>query len=271
MKALKFFFFAALAAIAASMSTSCTDYQDEIDALDRRVYRLENLVDSLNKNMAGLKMLIDAQADKGWLIIGMAELPGGNGYLINFGKLDKDTGELSTKPDDRKTITIYNGLDAAAPQMSLQQDPTDGNYYWTVNGVWLTTPDGDRVRANGEDGKDGKDGKDGTNTAPLIRINDQGFWEVSTDNGKTWNPMLDSDGNPMSAVGADGKDGKDGTNGKDGADGKDGENGKDGKSVNPLIKSVVVRTNEDGSKYVIITLAGAGGNGEDIDVRIPIY
>lgn len=85
----------------------------------------------------------------------------------------------------------------------------------------------------------GADGKDGI--TPKLRINEQtNYWEVSYDEGDTWESL------GVKATGEDGKDGKDGrdgvngvngingingangTNGKDGVDGTDGKDGKDG-------------------------------------------
>ena len=87
------------------------------------------------------------------------------------------------------------------PNITVELDPTDGNYYWKLNGEWLTDPNGTRIRANGKDGKDGQDGQDGV--SPLVRINASGIWEVSYDGGKSWV----STGSP--ATGKDGKDGQD--------------------------------------------------------------
>lgn len=277
MKTIKLFLLAAIAIVTGSTISSCTDYQDEIDALDKRVYTLEHLVDSVNKNIKALEAIVNAQAD-GWVIIGMAELPASDntpsGYVINFGKLDKETGELSKDPADKKTITIYNGNDGAkgndgkdgeAPTISVRQDPRDGNYYWVIDGEWLTAPDGNRVRVNGKDGKDGedgkngKDGKDGSNTAPIININDEGYWIVSTDDGDTWDYLTDSKGNPIKATGNDGKDGKDGKNGQNGTNGKD-----------PIISSVTIKLDNDGNRYIVFTIKGGGGNGEDIEVAVPL-
>ena len=64
----------------------------------------------------------------------------------------------------------------------------------------------------------GANGNDGI--TPQLRINaETNYWEVSYDEGETWDSM---------GVKATGEDGKDGLNGKDGVDGKDGLNGKDG-------------------------------------------
>ncbi len=60
-------------------------------------------------------------------------------------------------------------------------------------------------------------------TAPRLRINpENNYWEVSYDDGSTWESM------GVAATGVAGKDGKDGVNGKDGANGVDGADGKNG-------------------------------------------
>lgn len=271
--------------------TSCTDYQDEIDALDGRVTILENLVDRANSNISAMQTLVNAVAD-GWVITGMVEVdadhdPQGRGYrTITFGKLvwseELNDYVLSDKSEDKKVTTIYNGLngrdgaDAAAPDISLRLDPDDGNYYWIIDGVWLTNSEGQRIQANGNDGKDGKDGvdgkdgedgKDGVSTAPLLGINSSGQWIVSFDNGETWELLLDSTGNAVSATGEKGKDGRDGKDGQDGQDGQDGEDGKDGQDGDDafqFIKSVTISLDAEGNRFVIFILY------DDTTVKLPL-
>ena len=52
-------------------------------------------------------------------------------------------------------------------------DPSS-DYYWTIDGEWLTDSDGNKIPATGQHGR-----------APLLKIED-GQWYISTDNGKTW-------------------------------------------------------------------------------------
>lgn len=60
-------------------------------------------------------------------------------------------------------------------------------------------------------------------TTPRLRINpENNYWEVSYDDGSTWESMN------VAATGVAGKDGKDGVNGKDGTNGINGANGKNG-------------------------------------------
>ena len=216
MKTIKTFLLAGMTAILLTTPTSCTDYQDEIDALDVRVTYLESLVKTVNTDLASLKVIADALKDADY-ITNITQNAAGD-WVINFYK--------------HGPIVIHNGKDATMPNIAVEQDPTDGNYYWKLNGDWLTGPDGQRVKANGKDGKDGtngengKDGKDGI--SPQVRIVD-GQWEVSTDGGNTWI--------------------KTGTL----VQGKDGENGKNANTI------VDVRTywTEDGGYVEFITDSGS--------------
>ena len=222
--------------------TSCTDYQDEVDALDKRITILEELVSRTNQSIKGIEFLLNAVGD-GWSITGIVEVqpqddPKGMGYYtITFGRLDPTTGELSTKSDDKKAITVYNGQngkDASSPKIEVRKGD-DGRYYWYIDGMPLLGPDGLPVAANGKDGKDGVDGKpgkDGVSTAPIIDIDDEGYWIVSYDSGATWTRLTDAFGNPVSSQGADGKD------------------------ADAIIKGVTIRVDTSGNRYVEFDLGG---------------
>lgn len=70
----------------------------------------------------------------------------------------------------------------------------------------------------GQDGNDGQDGQNGI--TPQLRINNTTYiWEVSYDNGETWESM------GVVAKGADGQNGRDGVDGSNGSDGRDGQDG----------------------------------------------
>lgn len=191
MKTIKTFLLAGMTAILLTPLTSCTDYQDEIDALTDRVTYLESLVKTVNTDLASLKTITDVLKDADY-ITNVTKNAAGD-WVINFSK--------------HGPVVIHNGQDATMPNITVEQDPTDGNFYWKLNGDWLTTdgtPTGPRVKANGKDGKDGVDGANGKDgITPQVRIVD-GYWEVSTDGGVTWIKTN------TSAKGADGKDGKDG-------------------------------------------------------------
>ena len=176
---------------------SDTTYDDtnlwaEIESVKERVESLEKSVTATNDNLITLQQIIQAlQQD----ITIKDVTPTNNGYTITF--------------SDNTVATITNGIDGVnAPTISVAQDDTDGNYYWTLDGEWLLI-DGAKVQANGIDGKDGQNGNDGKDaTAPQIRINSTSKeWEISADGGVTWS---------STGVIAEGKDGATGNNGTNG-------------------------------------------------------
>ena len=154
----------------AGLQTSCTDYQDEIDALDVRVTVLENLVKQLNLDLSSMRTIVEV-IENGDYITNVTE--NAEGYIITFGK----HGAIVIK----NGIDGKNGKDAEAPNISVAKD-ADGIWYWTLNGEWILGPDGNKVRADGKDGKDGVDGKDGTN----------GKDGKDGTNGKDGNPFFES-------------------------------------------------------------------------------
>ena len=166
----------------------CSDKYDDsalrndLNDLENRVTKLEELCTQMNTNISSLQKIVDALQDN--LSISKVEQIS-DGYIIHF--------------SDGSTATIKNGKNSGdAPIIGVKKD-TDGIYYWTLNGEWLTDDAGDKIKAEGMDGENGNDGTDGEN----------GRWMLSMDNGKTWTDI-------GQATGADGQDGADGTNGKDG-------------------------------------------------------
>ena len=246
--------------------TAChKDIWAELENLDQRVTKLEELCKEMNTNITSLQTIVSVLQSNDF-ITGIVEIKKNGeviGYTITFGKHDP--------------ITIYHGQDgkdgadgkdgqdgsANAPVIGVAQD-TDGVYYWTLNGEWLLDDNGNKLPVSGkdgqngtngsngqdgadgkdgqdgEDGKDGADGKDGKDgITPQLKI-EEGYWFISYDNGATWTQL-------GKATGEDGKDGIDGKNGKDGQNGADGKDGQDGDS---MFQSVTQDEN-----YVYFTLA----------------
>ncbi len=87
-----------------------------------------------------------------------------------------------------------------------------------------------------------------------------GVWEVSYDNGDTWNSLY------QKACGKDGVDGKDGKDGINGIDGKDGVNGKDGISPKLRINAETGMwevSYDDEKTWVSLNVKAAGIDGRD--------
>ena len=149
-------------------------------------------------------------------------------------------------------ITIYHGAKGDkgdtgdTPQIGAAQDD-DGNWYWTLNGEFLTDTDGNPIRANGTQGEQGDQGPAGDD-APLPqlatgkKLNDQGI-------------TTDSQNNPIAAnaiyLSVDGGKTWTRVSGEDGKDGEKGDTGDTGPKGDSFFKSVDT-TNAD---YILFTLA----------------
>ena len=127
------------------LMTACTDYQDEIDSLDRRVTTLEELMKRANSQIEAMAILVKA-FEEGDYITGVRNTD--EGYVVNFKKAGPV--ELIDGKDGK------DGKDADMPDIDIAKDD-DGNYYWIIDGKPLTDKDGKPVRVNGKDGKDGVD------------------------------------------------------------------------------------------------------------------
>ena len=261
--------------------TAChKDIWAELENLDQRVTKLEELCKEMNTNITSLQTIVSVLQSNDF-ITGIVEIKKNGeviGYTITFGKHDPITiyhGQDGKDGADGKDGQDGQNGSANAPVIGVAQD-TDGVYYWTLNGEWILDDNGNKLPVSGkdgqngtngsngqngadgkdgqdgEDGKDGADGQDGKNgITPQLKIED-GYWYISYDNGATWTQL-------GKATGEDGKDGADGENGKDGKDGQDGDS---------MFQSVtqdenfVYFTLADGT---MIKIAKSNGSGEDIN------
>ena len=262
--------------------TAChKDIWAELENLDQRVTKLEELCKEMNTNITSLQTIVSVLQSNDF-ITGIVEIKKNGeviGYTITFGKYDPITiYHGQDGKDGQNGQNGADGKDGITPVIGVAQD-TDGVYYWTLNGEWLLDDNGNKLPVSGkvgqngtngsngqdgaegkdghegEDGKDGADGQDGKDgITPQLKIED-GYWYISYDNGVTWTQL-------GKATGEDGQDGKDGTDGEDGKDGQNGADGKDGQDGDSMFQSVTQDEN-----YVYFTLADgtvikiAKGNG----------
>ena len=206
--------------------------RNDLNDLENRVAKPEELCKQMNTNISSLQKIVEALQDN--LSISKVEQIS-DGYIIHF--------------SDGSTATIKNGKNSEdAPIIGVKKD-TDGIYYWTLDGEWLTDEKGNKVKAQGTDGKDGVDGEDGTNgkdgITPQLKI-ENGRWMLSMDNGKTWTDI-------GQATGADGTDGEDGVDGKDGTNGIFKSVTEDNDNVYFTLEddSVITIPKSDNSKFAI--------------------
>ncbi len=117
------------------LTAGCSDSYDDselvkrMDEFEQRLQKLEQLCNSMNTNLSSMQSIVTA-LEKGDYITSVEPLTENGavvGYTIKFAK--------STP------IVIYHGEDGASPVIAIKQD-TDGTYYWTLNGEWLTDAGG---------------------------------------------------------------------------------------------------------------------------------
>ena len=158
--------------------TSLDDVNERLDEHEKRLDALETLVTNANTTISNLQKLVDAQGQK-VSVVSYEALPDGAGYVLTM--------------SDGTEITLKNGSDGQSPTVGVTE--VDGILYWTINGEIMRDADGNPIKAEGQDGESGQ--------TPKIRVNTDGEWEVSLDDGKTWQAILDENGNPVNAVGSD--------------------------------------------------------------------
>ena len=190
--------------------TAChKDIWAELENLDQRVTKLEELCKEMNTNITSLQTIVDVLQSNDFITSIVEIKKDGKvvGYTITFGKYDPITiyhgqdgqdGQNGTNGKDGQDGA--DGKDGITPVIGVAQD-TDGVYYWTLNGEWLLDDNGNKLPvsgkdgqngangSNGQDGADGKDGQDGKDgITPQLKI-EEGYWYISYDNGATWTQL----------------------------------------------------------------------------------
>ena len=270
----KLFIFFALSAVV--MTAGCrkyddTELRDRVGDLEQRVTTLEELCEQMNTNISSLQTIVTALQNNDYVTAVTPIYEGGKevGYRIDFTKSasvtiyhGKDGANGTNGKDGQNGKDGANGKDGYTPQIGVKQD-TDGIYYWTLDGDWLTDDSGSKIKAEGRDGQNGKDGQNGQNGAdgkdgitPQFKIED-GDWYISTDEGLSWQYL----GRATGENGRDGQNGKDGQTGADGKDGQNGADGKDGADGDSFFRDVDT-SNPD---YIVITLA------DGTEIKLPTW
>lgn len=193
--------------------SSCSDYDDvalwnkSLD-VDARLSALDELCNQMNTNISSLQTIVNALQDNDYVKSVTPVMQDGKeiGYTITFSKSNPITiyhGKDGSDGADGEDGS--DGNDGSTPVIGVRQD-TDGIYYWTLNGEWLTDALGNKIKAQGTDGSDGSDGVDGDNgkdgITPKFKI-ENGYWYVSYDNEDSWLQL-------GKATGENGSDGSDG-------------------------------------------------------------
>ena len=203
----------AVVAIASLLLAGCTDLTDldnRVKDLEGRMTKVEGLVKSANESIATLQKLVDAQSK--------------NKAIKDYRKLDDGTGYVLVMSDGEE-IVVRSGK---MPQISMIEE--DGILYWAIDGKIIHDAKGNPVPAKGPKGDPGAPGQPGApgkpgapgqpgepgapgqpgepgapgqpgqpGITPQLRVDADGNWEVSLDNGTSWQSVLDVNGQKVKA------------------------------------------------------------------------
>ncbi len=140
--------------------------QDVVN-LEERIKDLEEWQETVNAQVKNLQDLV-GKAEEGKIITNVQETA--EGYVITFS--DESVITVKHGAAGANGTNGTNGVDGQTPAIGVKADE-DGAYYWTIGGEWLYAGDV-KVKAQGADG-----------VTPKLQIKD-GEWQVSYDNGATW-------------------------------------------------------------------------------------
>ena len=167
----------------ALLLTSCEQFDDIWDKLyehEQRIEQLEKQCRELNSNIDALQVALTAIQQ--------------NDYVTEVMKIVENGIEVGYKLTFAKSgaATIYhgrNGIDGTngnTPGICVKK-ASDGVYYWTSNGEWLTNDEGYKIPATVAD-------PDGGYIVPMFRIAED-VWYISYDNGNSWRPAEQNNNN----------------------------------------------------------------------------
>lgn len=160
------------------------DIWKELQEHKQRIEQLEKQCRELNSNIDALQKILTAIQQNDYVTEVTKIIEGGSevGYCLTFAK--------------GGTVTIYYEAGdpagaVAAPSIGIKK-ASDGAYYWTSDGEWLTDDNGNMISATVAD-------PDGRYITPQFRVAD-GVWYVSYDNGNSWRKFEESTSGCITSV-----------------------------------------------------------------------
>ncbi len=153
-----------------TLAVACQDYDytsiwDKLNEHEARIEELETLCRRLNTNVESIQSIVTVLQSNDYItdIVKIMENGVEVGYSITFAQSG--------------TITLYHGMDASAPAIGVKK-ASSGEYYWTINGEWLTNENGSKISATVQD-------PSADYITPQFRVADD-IWYISYDNGHAW-------------------------------------------------------------------------------------
>lgn len=138
------------------------DLRSDIDDLKERVANLEASIEQMNSDISNYQQMVEGKI----LVVGYSK-----------DEQDNYTIELS----NGETVTIYSGK-VDMDDMPLFSVNASGHWAYTINGMTTELLVNDKpVSAIPETGTAG--------VTPKLKVDANGFWLISVDNGSTWNKL----------------------------------------------------------------------------------
>jgi len=148
--------------------------RDELITMQSEIDQLHRQVKDMNAALVSLRTLVDQMAAGGYVVEAkeFTDEDGRGGYTLVFN--DGSLMNLYSGVDGK------DGVDAVPPVIGIGQDGEDGEWYWTLDGEWILSPEGERFKAVGVDGI--------TPQVQLMKAEDseETHWFYSMDDGTSW-------------------------------------------------------------------------------------
>ncbi len=139
-----------------AMAVACTDYESQLDGLEKQIEELEQEMDNSSGLVTGLGTVVSNLQEGNGVAEITAIVSGGSatGYVVSFA--------------DGGSVTLYNQPGC------ITVGEESGNYYWKVDGSWMLDAAGEKVSINPKE-----------SPAPLFNVQNHKLW-YSTDGGDTY-------------------------------------------------------------------------------------
>jgi len=148
--------------------------REELITMQSEIDQLHRQVKDMNAALVSLRTLVDQMAAGGYVVEAkeFTDEDGRGGYTLVFN--DGSLMNLYSGVDGK------DGVDAVPPVIGIGQDGEDGEWYWTLDGEWILSPEGERFKAVGVDGI--------TPQVQLMKAEDseETHWFYSMDDGTSW-------------------------------------------------------------------------------------
>jgi len=165
---------------------SCSEIVEDLASMHYEIVGLKQQVETLNSDIETLRGLIASMQTN--FITDVVEIYDDSSAVAGY-RLFYDDGSFLDLPYGRKGEDGEDGEDGAdghSPELGVRQN-ADGKWYWTIDGDWLLDSSGRKIVASDD------------TVSPKMKI-ENGYWWVSTDDGKSWTQLYRATGSTITSI-----------------------------------------------------------------------